>query len=78
MQYISMILYDFKCKCGNAFEALTKMSDTTYKCKRCGEMAQRLISAPRIKLEGWSGHFPTAKQKFIKMHEKEGRKTTSE
>ena len=73
-----MILYDFQCKCGSKFEALVSMSDTTYKCKRCGELANRLISTPRIKLEGWSGHFPTAKQKFIKMHEKESRKTTEQ
>ena len=73
-----MILYDFQCECGSKFEALAKMSDLTYECKRCGKMASRLISTPRIKLEGWSGHFPTAKQKFIKMHEKEARKTTSE
>ena len=73
-----MILYDFQCECGSKFEALAKISDRTYKCERCGELASRLISTPRIKLEGWSGHFPTAKQKFIKMHEKESRKTTTE
>ena len=73
-----MILYDYLCECGYKFEKLARIHDRTYECKRCGEMAQRLISAPRIKLEGWSGHFPTAKQKFIKMHEKEARKTTSE
>ena len=71
-----MILYDFKCDCGHVFEAMTRISDRTYKCERCGSEAKRMISTPRIKLEGWSGHFPTAKQKFIKMHEKESRKTT--
>ena len=73
-----MILYDFRCKCGNVFEGLAEINDKTHSCERCGSLAKRLVSAPMIKLEGWSGHFPTAKQKFIKMHEKEGRKTTDE
>jgi putative FmdB family regulatory protein len=73
-----MFLYDFLCKCGNKFEGLARIDDKTHLCERCGEKAIRLVSAPMIKLEGWSGHFPTAKQKFIKMHEKEGRRTTEE
>lgn len=71
-----MILYNFKCECGHSFEGLAHISDKTQKCERCGKQAVRLISTPMIKLEGYSGHFPTAKQKFIKMHEREGRKTT--
>jgi len=72
-----MILYDFKCECGHTFEAMVGMRDRTHKCGRCGQEATRMISTPTIKLEGWSGHFPTAKQKFIKMHEREAKKTTS-
>jgi putative FmdB family regulatory protein len=73
-----LILYDFKCECGHVFEAFASIHDRTHECGRCGNEALRQISAARIKLEGWSGHFPTAKQKFIKMHEREARKTTSE
>ena len=73
-----MILYDFQCKCGSKFEALAKMSDTTCECKRCGKMAQRLISMPRIALEGHTGQFPTAHARWVKIHEEEARKTTSE
>ena len=73
-----MILYDYKCECGNVFEAFASIHDRTHDCERCGKEALRQISTPMIKLEGWSGHFPTAKQKFIKMHEEEAKKTTPE
>jgi len=73
-----MFLYDFKCKCGNVFEGFAEISDKTHECERCGSKAVRLVSTPMINLEGYSGHFPTAKQKFIKRHEVEGRKTTDE
>ena len=35
---------------------------------RSGEMAKRKVSAPAIKLEGWSGSFPGAANKFDRIH----------
>ena len=63
-----MILYDWKCECGNIFEGLAEISDKTHICERCGSEAKRLISAPNIRLEGISGHFPTAYDKWTKLH----------
>ena len=71
-----MILYDFKCQCGHVFEGLVGLSDKTHVCERCGCDADRLISTPNIRLEGHTGHFPTAHAKWVKIHEEEARKTT--
>lgn len=73
-----MIIYDFKCPKGHVFEAFAKISEITHICESCGSEANRIISAPRIKLEGHSGSFPSAHNKWVKMHEREGRKTTEE
>lgn len=72
-----MILYDFKCECGHTFEAMVGMRDRTHKCGRCGDRATRMISTPRIRLEGHTGDFPTAHAKWVKTHEQEAKKTTS-
>ena len=72
----TLILYDFKCKCGHVFEKMARLYNRTYICERCGELADRVISTPRIKLEGWSEHFPSAALKWTKMHEEEAKKTT--
>jgi hypothetical protein len=34
----------------------------------CGGKADRTLSAPNIKLEGWSGAFPTAAGQFDRKH----------
>ena len=69
-----MILYDFKCQCGVLFEALSPSSNKTHVCEHCGEMAVRLVSTPTIKLEGITGHFPTAYDRLTRTHNTQGRK----
>ncbi len=34
----------------------------------CGGSASRIMSAPSVKLEGWSGHFPSAHMQFDHKH----------
>ena len=68
-----MILYDFKCPNGHVFEGFANIHDKTHVCERCGEVADKLISMPTIKLEGWSGHFPTAADRWTRIHEKAGK-----
>jgi len=34
----------------------------------CGSVAKRVISAPKIKLEGWSGDFPSEHGRFERKH----------
>lgn len=53
-------LYEFKCfSCDNHFEELTEYVKTI-SCPKCNSNADKIISAPRISLEGWSGSFPGA------------------
>jgi len=73
-----MFLYDFKCECGNVFEGFARISEKTHECGLCGSVANRMISSPRISLEGWSESFPSAGMKWTKMHQKEGRKVTED
>jgi predicted nucleic acid-binding Zn ribbon protein len=72
-----LTLYDFKCEtCGNVDEVLIQSIYRTASlpCKSCGLPSVRLISPIRSILEGHSGHFPDAAEKWAKRHEKEGRK----
>ena len=40
-----MILFDFKCKCGNVFEAIVRdASVESVGCKKCGELAEKVPS----------------------------------
>lgn len=57
-----MLLFDFECpECGNIFEELVGKEKLTCECPECGSFhAARMISAPRIMLDGCSGDFPTA------------------
>lgn len=63
-----MILYNWKCPNGHAFEALSDMSNRYMLCRECTENAKRMVSAPRPVLEGTSGSFPDASTKWEKRH----------
>lgn len=63
-----MILYDFKCSsCDKVQEAFGKMDDKeqVVDCF-CGGHAKRIISPVTFKLEGCSGAYPTAYDKWEK------------
>lgn len=60
-------MYEFVCESGQRIERFTSYEDKTVQCQ-CGKLASRVISAPASKLEGWSGHFPSAWTKFDKSH----------
>ena len=60
-----MILRDYRCNhCEHKFEAFVDS-----KCPKCGGDTRRLVSAPAFHLEGISGHFPTAADKWARDHE---------
>jgi len=53
-------LFEFHCfTCDNHFEELTEYRQT-FPCPKCNSNADKIISAPRVSLEGWSGSFPGA------------------
>jgi len=60
-------IYDYVCESGHRIEKLADYEAVNVQCD-CGEEAHRVISAPAIKLEGWSGSFPGAANKFDRIH----------
>lgn len=68
--------FDYRCDaCGSKFDAFVKSADQIVKC-RCGQNARRIISPVRSKLDPVSGHFPGATDKWLREHEKAGRRTS--
>ncbi len=61
-------MYEFLCgACHSTTEKLTDYEAVDAQCA-CGGVAKRKISAPSVKLEGWSGSFPGAANKFDRIH----------
>jgi hypothetical protein len=60
-----MRLFDFRCPDGHKFEDLVKSDVTVSRCN-CGLDAKRIVSPVRSKLEGISGDFPDAHDKWAK------------
>ena len=62
-------LFDFQCDRGHRDEHFVEPEVRTVVCRTCGGVAVRLLSAPRIRLEGLSGDFPTAAAQWEKRRE---------
>jgi hypothetical protein len=60
-------MYEFVCECGQRTESLVIYEVTEIECI-CGRLASRIVSAPSFNLEGWSGHFPSAYERFESRH----------
>ena len=60
-----MRLFDFRCPNGHKFEDLVKSDVRVSRCD-CGLDANRIVSPVRSKLEGISGDFPDAHDKWAK------------
>jgi hypothetical protein len=60
-------IYEFVCVSGHRIERYCDYEAHTTQCE-CGETANRTLSAPAFRLEGWSGSFPSAHGKFEKSH----------
>ena len=60
--------YDFRCESGHIFEAFVDSEVRKMQCKHCSLTAERIVSKPAISLEGWSGSFPGAANRFEKRH----------
>lgn len=61
------ILNDFKCADGHVTEALREDSVTTIVCTHCGKDAIKALAAPRSNLEGFSGAFPDAYDRWARV-----------
>ena len=72
------ILYNFQCRdCKESFEKLTEYTQVST-CPLCGEVADKLITAPTIKLEGHTGSFPGAAWAWEKKHIEQTKKEIKE
>lgn len=61
-------IFEFTCKeCKETFDKYTEYCQET-ECSLCGGKADKIISAPRIELEGYSGAFPGAADRWVKKH----------
>lgn len=58
--------FDFQCEDGHLNEHFVDMNVRNINCKECGKDSVRIISSPQIKLEGITGSFPGAADKWVK------------
>lgn len=64
-----MRLFDFKCSiCGHVDEYMVHSSQKEHKCV-CGGTSYRKISMPTVRLEGITGAFPGAHDKWARIRE---------
>lgn len=65
-----MPMYEYECAVHGKFETLNSISnrETAQACPVCGELSRYCISTPTIKLEGITGDFPTAYDRWEKKH----------
>lgn len=71
-----MMLYSYNClECGE-FEAFSTLANRheDKPCPYCGEFGIFVQSPVRFTLEGITGHFPTAYDRFTQVHEKEAKR----
>ena len=66
-------VYDFRCTNGHVFEDFVTSGTTTSRCG-CGANATKMVSAPSFHLDGSTGDFPGRHMKWVREHEKAGRK----
>jgi hypothetical protein len=63
---VSLRVFDFRCVNGHVSEHFEEAGTCAVQCPTCQQMALRLVSAPRAKLEGITGAFPSAADKWEK------------
>ena len=70
---MSKRIFEFRCEQNHIAENYIDEEVTTISCPTCQCAAPRVISAPRIALEGVTGDFPTAADAWARKHEQAAR-----
>lgn len=70
---MSRRIFEFKCEDNHVTESLVQLDVQSLQCSVCGKEAHRMLSTPRIALNGWNMHFPTAADKWARNHEEAAR-----
>ena len=60
-------MFDFFCDNGHVTERLVDDSVGSIICPQCGKDAVKAVSAPSIKLEGFTGAFPDAYDRWARV-----------
>jgi len=64
------VLNDFKCvECGHTSERLLDNDILEVDCQYCQGIAKKARAVPNFQLEGTSGDYPTAADKWVKSRE---------
>lgn len=66
-------IFEFRCVKGHVNEKLVDDEIRSIECPHCRNEAARIISSPRIRLEGITGAFPTAHDQWARKHEQAAR-----
>lgn len=66
-------VYDFRCDNGHITEEFVESTVTTSRCG-CGANSTRMVSAPSFHLNGADASWPGAHMKWVREHEKAGKK----
>ena len=66
---MSKRMFEFRCGEGHTTEEYIDSEVNAIECSVCQCMSLRIISAPRIALEGITGDFPTAADAWARKHE---------
>jgi hypothetical protein len=67
-------MFEFVCVKGHNTEKYVDETVTVVECAHCGNDASRIISTPRIGLDGICGDFPTASDAWVRRRESHMRK----
>jgi hypothetical protein len=70
---VSIRVFDFVCHNGHRVERFVNDDIVENECE-CGALGKRVISAPRAQLDGTSGDFPGAADKWERTRESHMRK----
>lgn len=60
-------VFEFLCDDGHLSEIFVDSGTRTQLCKHCGKAAQRVVSAGHVRLDGISGDFPGAADKWVRL-----------
>lgn len=69
-------LFEFVCSNGHLTEKYIDDDIRAISCPLCGEQSARLISTPRINLEGFTGAFPGAADKWLRIRAEKHKQAT--
>jgi hypothetical protein len=66
-------IFEFRCAKAHLSEKLVDDETRSIDCPHCHNEASRIISSPRIRLEGITGAFPSAYDAWARKHEQAAR-----